>query len=199
MNIKNSLTFKIFLILIILIAGRSFAEHDSNEIKFNIQLLLENNSCVHCNLQGANLNRAELASADMSGANLRGATFSLATLTCANFQNSDLRETEFGGSDISGADFRGANIASASFSGAYKKGAVFGDKTQDRNSSKAEIKKVGKSDDTNVKNTHKMTVNESRTTVQSEILNPQESLPTSSNGPPLKKINPIPKAIFYSR
>lgn len=199
MNKKIALTFNILFFLIILLVGRSFAEHESKEIQHNIELLFENNSCIKCNLQGANLNRAELANADLSGAILRSATFFLANLTGANFQNCDLRESEFGGSDISEADFRGANITTTSFSGAYKRGATFGEKIQDKKSSKAAIKEVRKNDGSNVIITNKNKDKESGLTVQPDIINSRKVLPTSSYGPPLKKITPIPKAIFNSK
>jgi len=74
----------------------------------NVQTLLSSDSCVGCNLSGANL-----IGADLSGGNLSNADLSDANLTGAFLAQSDLC-----GANLSGADLCGANLSMASLDGA---------------------------------------------------------------------------------
>ena len=194
---KNFTIFFTVFIFIILMTRISFADRLGDEVKHNILILLETKSCVNCNLEGANLNRADLNNANLSAAKLKNATFFLASLSGVNFQNSDLRSVAFGGSDISNADFRGANISSTSFSGTYKRGALFGEKQHEKNPFSADAEEMNTYNTANDRIDHKDSPPLS--TAQPDTINSRELPPMHSNAPPLKKVKPISKAIFISR
>jgi hypothetical protein len=70
------------------------------------------------NLQGANLQDADLygvnlRSADLHGANLRGADLQSADLRGADLQRTDLQGTDLRGTDLRGADLKLANLSRA--------------------------------------------------------------------------------------
>lgn len=92
-----------------------------------VNTLLETRACPGCDLQGAELVRAELAGANLEGADLTGARLYLADLAGANLKNCNLSKALLGGADLAGADLRGANLTGAQFDGAYTVGAIFED------------------------------------------------------------------------
>ena len=100
------------------------ADETSQSIQQNIDELIRSNSCVGCDLRGADLNRMILTDADLSNADLSGATFYLADLSGANLSGANLREAKFGGADLAGADLRGADLRGALLDGAFLKGSL---------------------------------------------------------------------------
>lgn len=72
-------------------------------VQQNIEILLDENRCYGCNLEGADLSGRNLGEADLEGANLKG----------ANLQGVDLEEANLKGSDLSGADLRHADLRRA--------------------------------------------------------------------------------------
>lgn len=81
--------------------------------------LLETNTCVNCDLSGADLSgmdlsRADLSGSDLTGANMHGADLSQATVNNAVLQSADLGETNLMGlatlnTDFDRADLTGSN------------------------------------------------------------------------------------------
>jgi uncharacterized protein YjbI with pentapeptide repeats len=68
---------------------------------------LKNAYLIDANLSGANLNGADLRQANLGGVDLRK----------ANLRGADLADAELGGADISGADLRKANLSCADLNG----------------------------------------------------------------------------------
>ncbi len=175
---KKFLLFVILLSFLILTNTKVRGEDlMSYEVRKNIKILIETNSCVNCNLEGANLNRAELAYANLEGAKLNNSLFILSNLANANFKNCNLLGAEFGGADISGADFTGANLTTTSFVGTYRKNAIFVRKNQ----STGQLKEKS--------NLDKEGVNESGRVPSGEKSGVSETnKPVSSTGPVKKKL-----------
>ncbi len=163
-----------------------------DEILQNIKILLDTNSCVQCDLSGANLTRAQLANSDLRGANLKKATFSLANLAGANFQHSNLQGAEFGGADISEADFRGANITGTSFTAAYMRGSVFEWREQDDKSSMIPVSRSKISEETAKQNIESSNVSQSLPD-NPDNSSSSEIQPVGSKAPAVKRIQPVSK------
>ena len=102
-----------------------YSANVSVEVQENIDSLVMTNSCVDCNLTGADLNRLNLSGADLRGADLSNATFYLADLSDANLSGAILQGTQFGGADLAGADLRNADLRGVKLSGAYLVGCKF--------------------------------------------------------------------------
>ena len=109
---------------LILFCSTAGAEESSQAIQQNIDDLIRTNSCVGCDLRGADLNRMILIDADLSNADLSGATFYLADLSGANLSGANLRDAKFGGADLANADLRGADLRGALLDGAFLKGSL---------------------------------------------------------------------------
>jgi hypothetical protein len=73
---------------------------------------------VKPDLNGADLDRAELVGADFSSANLRGANLSRANLVIANFSKADLSDANLTGAEVIQADLSGANLRRATLNDA---------------------------------------------------------------------------------
>ncbi|MEM7008657.1 MAG: pentapeptide repeat-containing protein [Thermodesulfobacteriota bacterium] len=93
----------------------------------NVTTLISTNSCVNCNLSGADLTGATLTFADISGADLSGASLSGVDLfEClaigTDFSGADLSNTsgttDLRGSDLTNANFSSANLTGVNFSSA---------------------------------------------------------------------------------
>ena len=95
----------------------------SVEVQENIDTLVRTNTCVECNLSGAELNRLDLSGADLRGADLSNATFFLADLSNADLRGAVMRGTQLGGADLAGADLRQADLRGVRIAGAYLVGA----------------------------------------------------------------------------
>lgn len=93
------------------------------EVRENVRLLLEKNSCPGCDLAGAVLHRANFSHANLAGANLAGAQLNLANLVGANLVGANLQGASLGGADLADADLTGANLTGAVLEGAYLSGA----------------------------------------------------------------------------
>ncbi len=90
-------------------------------------------NCPGCNLEGANLSRADLIEANLKGAQLYAADLSHSNLRRANLQgadlrNADLRVANLPGANLQDADLRGANLQGANLIRANVTGAQI-DKT----------------------------------------------------------------------
>ena len=77
----------------------------------DLKRLEETNSCIECDLQGANLRRANLKRADLSFAVLHSVNLRNATLIGANFQGANLYRSNLQGALL---DSKGLAIAKAS-------------------------------------------------------------------------------------
>ena len=114
-----------------LICSPSHGQNVSIEVQENIDQLIRTNSCVNCDLSGADLNRMNLSGADLRDSNLTNTTFFLADLSGANLSGADLNGSQFGGADLAEADLRGADLRGAEMSGAYLRGALLDDSPSD--------------------------------------------------------------------
>ena len=83
------------------LAATMFASRASAFDPDDLQKLKDTNSCIQCDLSGANLRGAALG-----GADLGGATVNDADLYFANLSGADL-----GGAYLGGADLEAANLA----------------------------------------------------------------------------------------
>ena len=106
----------------------------------DLDKLKKYNSCIHCDLAGANLygmnlvsanlssanlSYANLSCANLSGANLSGANLSDANLNLTNLTNTDLSGVNFRGASISYTKLKGANFANADLENSYLEGTNF--------------------------------------------------------------------------
>jgi hypothetical protein len=110
---------------LILTAIVGFASTAIAENPRDVDRLLRTGECKYCDLEGAdlqnaNLRDAELQHADLSGANLEGANLRDADLDHANLKKANLAGANLEKTDFSDADLRGANLR-----GAYMKGTKF--------------------------------------------------------------------------
>ena len=124
MNLRSYNRWYAALLAVALLCSEAGANETSPAIQQNIDELIRSNSCVGCDLRGADLNRMILADADLSNADLSGATFFLADLSGANLSGANLRDAKFGGADLAGADLRGADLRGALLDGAFLKGSM---------------------------------------------------------------------------
>jgi len=85
-----------------------------------VEMLLDDNRCVGCDLSGMDLSGKNLDEADLERANLQGANLSKADLQEANLKGADLR-----GADLRDADLREADLYRANLNGADITGARF--------------------------------------------------------------------------
>ena len=93
---------------------------NANESK-TLASLIENRSCVGCNLSKLNLSLQDLQRVDLSGANLSNSYLVNIDLSNANLSNSDLSKTYMNGANLSATklvetDFEGAELELANFS-----------------------------------------------------------------------------------
>ena len=103
------------VIIFCLSAGHSYA-NESNTLKS----LMENRSCIECNLSRLNLGLHDLQRVDLSGANLSYSYLVNVDLSNANLSNSDLSNTYMNGANLSATklvetDFEGAELELANF------------------------------------------------------------------------------------
>ncbi|MEO1003203.1 MAG: pentapeptide repeat-containing protein [Cyanobacteria bacterium J06638_7] len=87
-------------------------------------LLLEQRSCLGCDLAGADLVHAQLADADLSGARLQRANLGQARLDGARLSGADLSFTTLLGASLRGADLRGARLEGTDLRQADLSGAL---------------------------------------------------------------------------
>ena len=80
-------------------------ENVEAKIAQNILKLKVLNSCIHCNLFGA----------DLEDAILKNANFEYANLTRANLKNADLKNANLTGANLTGATLKDAKIDEAIF------------------------------------------------------------------------------------
>ena len=101
---------KIFTLVIIFFPNYSFG-YDQKDV----DKLKKYNSCIHCDLTGANLSgmnlvSANLSSANLSYANLSGANLNYSILKGANLENANLENARLVGSNLENIHLCGANI-----------------------------------------------------------------------------------------
>ncbi len=118
-----------------------FAKGESQKVKENIDNLLKTNSCVSCDLEGADFTRMELVKANLENANLKKAKFQLADLSNCSLKNANLEGANFGGADLSNCDLQGAIYGDKTLSGAYLAGVNYAT-TQDSTEPQQEVKKI---------------------------------------------------------
>ena len=87
---------------------------NANESK-TLTSLMENRSCLECNLSKLNLGLQDLQRVDLSGANLSDSYMVNVDLSHANLSNSDLSKTYMNGAKLSytklvETDFEGAEL-----------------------------------------------------------------------------------------
>jgi uncharacterized protein YjbI with pentapeptide repeats len=124
-NFKNVMVPGILLVLFFSSVSMLYSANVSVEVQENIDSLVMTNTCVDCNLTGADLNRLNMSGADLRGADLSNATFFLADLSDANLSGAILRGTVFAGADLAGADLRQADLRGVKMAGAYLVGSKF--------------------------------------------------------------------------
>jgi uncharacterized protein YjbI with pentapeptide repeats len=124
-NFKSVMVPGILLVLFFSSVSMLYSANVSVEVQENIDSLVMTNTCVDCNLTGADLNRLNMSGADLRGADLSNATFFLADLSDANLSGAILRGTVFAGADLAGADLRQADLRGVKMAGAYLVGSKF--------------------------------------------------------------------------
>ena len=95
----------------------------AGKIKDLIEANLEGADLEDANLIGANLRDADLEDADLEGANLRDANLEDADLEGANLIGANLREANLRGANLRGAVLRGADLKDANLRGVVLRGA----------------------------------------------------------------------------
>lgn len=106
-------------------SGILFAKGESQKVKENIEKLIKTNSCVNCNLDGADFTRMSLVKVNLENANLKNAKFQLTDLSSCNLKNANLGGANFGGADLSNCDLQGATYSDKTLSGAYLSGVNY--------------------------------------------------------------------------
>jgi len=86
--------------------------------------LLEENSCLECDLAGLDLSGEDLEEADLERVNLQGADLRETDLSEANLKGADLRGADLRGADLREADLYQADLRGADLSGARLEGAL---------------------------------------------------------------------------
>jgi hypothetical protein len=124
MSFRSYCVWHVVLLALALFCSKARADEHGHTVQKNIDDLILTNSCVGCDLRGADLNRMILIDADLSMADLSGATFFLADLSGANLSGANLRDAKFGGADLANADLRGADLRGALLDGAFMKGSL---------------------------------------------------------------------------
>lgn len=89
-----------------------------------LQQLLSQRRCQGCDLQDANLPRADLRGASLKKANLQRANLSGSNLRGAQLQGADLTQASLNGADLSGANFTGAILDGVDLRSANLAGAI---------------------------------------------------------------------------
>ena len=173
------------------------AEAQNEAVQQNIDTLIKTNSCVGCDLRGADLNRMILTGADLSNADLRKASLLLADLSGAKLNNANLREAKFGGADLANADLRGADLRGAVLDGAYLIGSLLDEETiesardnpdlEAKESKKAALPKEPELEE--VKDQKKIAVD-------AELAPAQNSASPEVLAPPVKKPSPVGEATY---
>ena len=139
MNLRSYSGISVALLSLTMSSAPALGDEASPAIQQNIDNLIRTNSCVGCDLRGADLNRMILSGADLSNADLSGATLFLADLSGANLSGANLREAKFGGADLADADLRGADLRGALLDGAFLKGSIMDGKLVEPDSSSPEL------------------------------------------------------------
>ncbi len=85
--------------------------------------LLKIKTCVECNLEGVNLEKAELAGANLTMANLSKSKLAGANLSGAVLKWADLEEADLSGANLEGVDLSGAYLKNTDLSEAKLKKA----------------------------------------------------------------------------
>ena len=85
MKISIKIIFNLIIIIFMSFNGYAYDEND-------LQKLLATNSCVKCDLSGADLRKAELSNANLQGANLNKANLWRANLENANLDGCSLED-----------------------------------------------------------------------------------------------------------
>jgi len=109
------------------VAGATAEEKQDDvdeEKKMMIEKLLDDNSCVDCDLSGVDLSGKSLDEADLERANLKGANLRGADLSEANLKGADLEGANLQNADLREADLYRANLSNADLTGARFKGAL---------------------------------------------------------------------------
>jgi len=128
-------------LLLVFISSEGLVSSPSYAFKqIDLDQLLTDNKCKHCDLREANLIGVNIEKADLQGANLQGANLLGSRLTGANLQGANLQGANLGGSviekanlqganltktDLTISDFKGANLQGANFTGAKLVGTDF--------------------------------------------------------------------------
>lgn len=96
------------------VAGLLLASGNASAFdRFDLRHFRETNSCVRCDLSGANLQGADLFRADLQEANLSGANLQAAKLGEANLRGANLYEAELQKADLSEAELQKAFLLEA--------------------------------------------------------------------------------------
>jgi tetratricopeptide (TPR) repeat protein len=97
-----------------------------------LQQVLSQRRCQGCNLQEANLSRADLRGVSLKKANLQRANLSSSNLRGAQLQGADLSQASLNGADLSGADLTGALLEGVDLRSANLSGAILQPQQLDR-------------------------------------------------------------------
>ena len=103
---KNSFYIFIFLIFnnFLILNTYSYSEED-------LEKLLKTNTCINCDLSGADFKKANFSYANLQGSNLNGAN-----LWRADFSNSNLKNCSIEQANLKRVNFKNANLNGATFS-----------------------------------------------------------------------------------
>jgi uncharacterized protein YjbI with pentapeptide repeats len=107
MNLKIFATVTLFICLGF--TSQAFAANQRD-----LEQLKATNSCVRCDLRGANLSKLNLSGANLREVNLTGANLSGANLSDADLTNGNLASAVLNGADLNNASLTGANLRAAS-------------------------------------------------------------------------------------
>ncbi|OGG94125.1 MAG: hypothetical protein A2527_09785 [Candidatus Lambdaproteobacteria bacterium RIFOXYD2_FULL_50_16] len=144
---NSGVAFKLYRNFSVMLAGRlrdsnakvqDIAEKDRNSSQKIKDMLKKKMEGKDANMQGADLNYADLSGTYMNNANLaksnlvrttfkdtklKGANFSNAKFAASQFANVEFEETNFAGGDFSGAVFKNCNFGNCDFKAAQFQGA----------------------------------------------------------------------------
>ncbi len=120
--IKKSLLITVFSVPIVLCIKLCLFGASSVEV----ERLRNTNSCLFCNLRGANLSSANLISANLFHADLSGANLTNADLMHSYLNSADLTKAKLKRADLTYADLSSAHLSAANLEGANLQEANLG-------------------------------------------------------------------------
>jgi uncharacterized protein YjbI with pentapeptide repeats len=103
--------------------AEKLSQQEIDKINANVELLLQTQSCIRCDLRGVKLVNIRLKNPILTGADLSDANLSRSTFELADFVNTNLARTDLSGAilkeaRISNTNLRKANLKNTNLDGA---------------------------------------------------------------------------------